>query len=144
MVFFGVKKKMSLRKQQKICFSRTSCRDIIFFLQKQCIFYGHKVLTEYFFCPFQRQNLFFNQICRQKKNFFSHQKNHSPPPPPPFKLNGCCLILKCKTKLNFGEHLNYLCQLRSIYSIYMYRHMAGLSPCTGKYSRGMFFNRRGM
>ena len=46
-------------------FFETSCRNIIFFLQNQ-YFLRHKVLTEYFFCPFQGQKFFFNQICRQK------------------------------------------------------------------------------
>ena len=60
------------------------------FFSTKTIFLRPKVLTEYFFCPFQRQNIIFNQICRQK--WFS-QKKHSPPPPTPtpYKLNGCSL-----------------------------------------------------
>ena len=68
MVFIGVKIFFSLRSAAE------SCRDIIFFLQKQQ-FLRHKVLTEYFFLPISETEFFFSiKFADRKKN---SPKNHS-------------------------------------------------------------------
>ena len=70
MVFFGVKFFLSLRSAAEFFFRRH-----YFFLQKQYFFNSQSANRIYFFCPFQRQKIFFNQICRQ---VFFPKKNHSP------------------------------------------------------------------
>ena len=103
-IFFSESKYLFTSGAQQNVFFAKNYGDSICFLQNiftfKCrntnIFLRHKVLTEYFFCPFQRQN-FFNQIWRQK--------NHrTPPPPRPFKLNGCSLN-------NYRELCNHRCIL---------------------------------
>ena len=64
----------SLRSAAEFFFSRQVVATLFLFLQKQ-YFLKHKVLTEFFFCPLQRQKKI--SIKFADRNCFS-PKNHSP------------------------------------------------------------------
>ena len=68
---FGVKQNNFASQRIRIFFA-TTCRDIIFFLQKQ-YFLRDKVLTEYFFLPISQTEIFF-QSNLQTEFFFLQVK----------------------------------------------------------------------
>ena len=83
------------------CFCFRFAVQQTFFFATKTIFLRHKVLTEYFLCPFQRQTFFPTKTIA----------------PPPFKLNGCSLsCCLCATIIIRIVHMVHKQQLIKSYS----------------------------
>ena len=80
-VFFGVQIFAFASEHSRRKKIPTTCRYIIFFLQK-LYFLRHKVLTEYFFLSISQTEKFCQSNLQTEKKI--PKKNHSPP----FKFNG--------------------------------------------------------
>ena len=101
MVFIGVKIFFFASQAAEFFFTRT-CRDIIFFLQKQ--FLRHKVLhcnRIFFSAHFRPRKLFLSKLKLADRNFFL-QKNIAPLPlqvkwmlPKSYKLECPLMLTKC-------------------------------------------------